>query len=622
MRTKMFYAIAIAICGAVGMNSCTKDYDDDLRIQRELIESNESNIKAELAAYQTVIDNTIKQMDIAYKNSDEVIKQEMQAGFDLAKRHLEELSNALNTVKDELGVFKGNYEEFKGKYEEFKETVNLALQFIETEIDAINVKIADQDSKITALDGRLITAEAAIADLKAWKTLAEGQLEELKNSDTENKAAINDLENDVNTINSEISALETNYSNLEAAYKAADDALAGRLDDFQTLVTTMQSTLLENIADYKDELKNAFAEHKTAVQGELETLGTQLGGVVGNVTTLTGRINALEGKMSAAEGDIDVVEGKITAIETQMVAVLTHTTDIADLKTNLTVALGKIGALETSLADKEAALKLLIKDNKDAAAANETAIEGLDAEINTLKANLNNQKTELETAIATAVANKVEQSDIDNAINTLKTELKGEITTVKNDLQGQITAINGRLDALETADTQLGNRLTTLEGKVANIENRIQAIKWVPAFSDGNLTLNAKKDTGGAGAGTYTEAKIEEQLYITCKDADIIDKIVAPDSEYNVEVVFNKVAASRAIAESPFGAVTVEAVPDVDNVLKIKLEYTEDLSALYTTYGSGSTTALTDMQIAIKISNTTTGDVIMSEFAGVMIKNI
>lgn len=615
MRTKMFYAIAIAICGAVGMNSCTKDYDDDLRIQRELIESNESNIKAELAAYQTVIDNTIKQMDIAYKNSDEVIKQEMQAGFDLAKRHLEELSNALNTVKDELGVFKGNYEEFKGKYEEFKETVNLALQFIETEIDAINVKIADQDSKITALDGRLITAEAAIADLKAWKTLAEGQLEELKNSDTENKAAINDLENDVNTINSEISALETNYSNLEAAYKAADMALTGRLDDFQTLVTTMQSTLLENITAYKTELQNAFADHKTAVEGELDALGTQLGTVVSDVATLTGKITTLEGRVGTAEG-------KITAIETQMVAVLTHTTDIANLKTNLTVALGKIGALETSLADKEAALKLLIKDNKDAAAANETAIEGLDAEINTLKANLNNQKTELETAIATAVANKVEQSDIDNAINTLKTELKGEITTVKNDLQGQITAINGRLDALETADTQLGNRLTTLEGKVANIENRIQAIKWVPAFSDGNLTLNAKKDTGGAGAGTYTEAKIEEQLYITCKDADIIDKIVAAESNYNVEVVFNRVTASRAIEASPFGEPTVAEVVGTANVLQITLVYDAgNLSDLYTAYGSGPTTALTDMQIAIKISNTTTGDMIMSEFAGVMIKN-
>lgn len=606
MRTKMFYAIAIAICGAVGMNSCTKDYDDDLRIQRELIESNESNIKAELAAYQTVIDNTIKQMDIAYKNSDEVIKQEMQAGFDLAKRHLEELSNALNTVKEDLGSLKGNYDEFK-------ETVNLALQVIETEIDAINVKIADQDSKITALDGRLITAEAAIADLKAWKTLAEGQLEELKNSDTENKAAINDLENDVNTINSEISALETNYSNLEAAYKAADMALTGRLDDFQTLVTTMQSTLLENITAYKTELQNAFADHKTAVEGELDALGTQLGTVVSDVATLTGKITTLEGRVGTAEG-------KITALEAQMATVISHTTDIADLKTNLTTALGKIGALETSLADKEDALKLLIKANEDAAAANKTAIEGLDAEINTLKANLNNQKTELETAIATAVANKVEQSDIDNAINTLKADLEGQITTAKTALEGQITTINGRLDALEAKDTELEGKLTTLEGKVASIENRIQAIKWVPAFSDGNLTLNATTDTGGAGAAAYTEAKIEEQLYITCNDADIINKIVAGNG-YTVEAVFNRVATSRAIeATSPFGAVTVEAVSGVNNVLKITMEYT-DLSGLFGTYGSGSTPTLTDMQIAIKISNTTTGDMIMSEFAGVMIKN-
>lgn len=611
MRTKMFYAIAIAICGAVGMNSCTKDYDDDLRIQRELIESNESNIKAELAAYQTVIDNTIKQMDIAYKNSDEVIKQEMQAGFDLAKRHLEELGNALNAVKDELGAFKGNYEEFKGKYEEFKETVNLALQYIETEIDAINVKIADQDSKITALDGRLITAEAAIADLKAWKTLAEGQLEELKNSDTENKAAINDLENDVNTINSEISALETNYSNLEAAYNAADDALAGRLDDFQTLVETMQSTLLENITAYKTDLQNAFAEHKTAVEGELDALGAQLGTVVSDVATLTGKITTLEGRVGTAEG-------KITVLEAQMATVISHTTDIADLKTNLTTALGKIGALETSLADKEAALKLLIEANKDAAAANKTAIEGLEADIATLNTNLADQRTALETAITNAVADKVTTTVLQSAIDALKADLEGQITNAKTALEGQITTINGRLDALEAKDTELEGKLTTLEGKVANIENRIQAIKWVPAFSDGNLTLNATKDDP-VSASAYTEAKIEEQLYITCNAADIINKIVAGNG-YTVEAVFNRVAASRAIEASPFGAVTVEAVLGVNNVLKITMEYT-DLPGLFGTYGSGPTTALTDMQIAIKISNTTTGDMIMSEFAGVMIKN-
>lgn len=610
MRTKMFYAIAIAICGAVGMNSCTKDYDDDLRIQRELIESNESNIKAELAAYQTVIDNTIKQMDIAYKNSDEVIKQEMQSGFDLAKRHLEELSNALNTVKDELGAFKGNYEEFKGKYEEFKETVNLALQFIETEIDAINVKIADQDSKITALDGRLITAERTIEDLKAWKTLAEEQLAELIRDNATNETAIGNLRNDINTINSEISALETNYLSLKDAYKAADDALAGRLDDFQNRLITMQTALLENITACKTYLQNAFDEHKNTVQNKLNEFGTQLGTVVSDVATLTGRITTLEGRM-------DTAEGKITVLEAQMATVISHTTDIADLKTNLTAALGKIGALETSLADKEAALKLLIEANKDAAAANKTTIEGLEADIATLNTNLADQRTALETAIANAVADKVTTTALQSAIDNLKTELQGEITDAKNDLQGKIDTINNKLTELGNKDTELGNKLTTLEGKVANIENRIQAIKWVPAFSDGNLTLKATKDAGGL---TYTEAKIEEQLYITCKDAGIIDNIVAPDSEYNVEAVFNRVAASRAIEASPFGAVTVEAVPSVDNVLKITLAYT-DLAALFGTYGSGPTTALTDMQIAIKISNTTTGDMIMSEFAGVMIKN-
>ena len=245
-------------------------------------------------------------------------------------------------------------------------------------------------------------------------------------------------------------------------------------------------------------------------------------------------------------------------------------------------ALGKIGALETSLADKEAALKLLIKANEDAAAANKTAIEGLEADIATLNTNLAAQKTDLETAIANAVADKVTTTALQSAIDALKA-----------DLEGQITTINGRLDALEAKDTELEGKLTTLEGKVANIENRIQAIKWVPAFTDGNLTLNATKDVGGT---TYADAKIEEQLYITCNDADIINKIVA-GSDYTVEAVFNRVAASRAIEASPFGAVTVEAVPGVDNVLKITLAYT-DLAALFGTYG-----------------------MIMSEFAGVMIKN-
>ena len=49
MKRNFFYAIVIALCGAIGFASCTKDYDDDLRIQRELIEQNNQGIDKNLS---------------------------------------------------------------------------------------------------------------------------------------------------------------------------------------------------------------------------------------------------------------------------------------------------------------------------------------------------------------------------------------------------------------------------------------------------------------------------------------------------------------------------------------------------------------------------------------------
>ena len=43
MKRKLSYAIVIALCGMMGFTSCTKDYDDDLRIHREMIENNETS---------------------------------------------------------------------------------------------------------------------------------------------------------------------------------------------------------------------------------------------------------------------------------------------------------------------------------------------------------------------------------------------------------------------------------------------------------------------------------------------------------------------------------------------------------------------------------------------------
>ena len=70
MKRKLSYAIVIALCGMMGFTSCTKDYDDDLRIHREMIENNEKELRATIDAYQVLVNNTIEQMEIAYKNAD------------------------------------------------------------------------------------------------------------------------------------------------------------------------------------------------------------------------------------------------------------------------------------------------------------------------------------------------------------------------------------------------------------------------------------------------------------------------------------------------------------------------------------------------------------------------
>ena len=103
MKRKLSYAIVIALCGMMGFTSCTKDYDDDLRIHREMIENNEKELRATIDAYQVLVNNTIEQMEIAYKNADNLIKQEMKAEFDAAKARLTALETALNRQKQHLG---------------------------------------------------------------------------------------------------------------------------------------------------------------------------------------------------------------------------------------------------------------------------------------------------------------------------------------------------------------------------------------------------------------------------------------------------------------------------------------------------------------------------------------
>ena len=592
MKRNFFYAIVIALCGAIGFASCTKDYDDDLRIQRELIEQNNQELLAMIKAYQVLVENTIEQMDIAYKNADNLIKQEMEAEFNAAKSRLIALETALADAES-------NISDLDTELTTFKAAGQLDFQEVNNKITAINARIDDAALKITALDGRLTSAEQAIIDLKAWKTLAEGKLDDLKNRQTATEADVEVLKTRINTAEGKITALETLCNNLKAEFEAADVALGQRIDDLTTalgtqetsltaLITNTQNALNARIDDFKSEMTTAWNDYKTTVDGKLATMAADLAAVVADVNTLTSDLTALSGQV----GTLETAVANLTA----QIAGLASAADLETLKT-------KVNDLTVDLAAKEAALQVLINANTGNISANKTEIETLKSEINTIKDNITALETSLTNAITAAVADKVTQTAMDVAIATA-------VSTAKTELQALIDDINNTtIPGLENDITALEGRMNAVESDIEALKNRIQAIQWVHAYADKNLTLNITE-----GTGEFTAATLEAEVYVTSNDTDIVQKIV--DGGVSLEILANQVATTRSIAASPFGTPTLSKVDD--NVVKITLNWT-DLTALYASYSAAATGTPVDYQLAVKVTDAN-GNNVVTDFASIVIK--
>lgn len=595
MKRKLSYAIVIALCGMMGFTSCTKDYDDDLRIHREMIENNEKELRATIDAYQVLVNNTIEQMDIAYKNADELIKQEMAAEFNEAKTRLGALETALAAAEI-------NISDLELDLTTFKAAVELDFLKVNNSITAINSRIDDADAKIAALDGRLTSAEQAIIDLEAWKTRAEKELDDLEKSQTATTDEIEAMKTRINTVEGKITSLETLCNSLKAEFQAADVALGARIDDLtnklgvqQTsltaLITSVQTTVTDEINDFKEEMRTAFNNYKTTVDGQLTTMATNLGAVVTDVNTLTT-------DMAALSGQVDTLETAVASLTAQ-IAGLASAADLETLKK-------KVDDLTVDLAAKEAALIALIDNNNDNIGLNKVAIEALKDEIMTIKNDITSLETSLTNAINKAVADKVTKTAMDTAID----KLEGDYQAADAALQTLIDKINNTtIPALESDITDLEGRMDNVEADIAAIKNRIQSIQWVHAYADKNLTLVVTE-----GTGEFTTAMLEAEVYVTSNDADIVQKIV--DGDVSLEILANKVALTRSIEASPFEAPILSKVDD--NVVKITLNWA-DLTALYASYSTAMTGDPVDYQLAVKVTDAN-GNNVVTDFAGIVIK--
>ena len=432
--------------------------------------------------------------------------------------------------------------------------------------------------------------------------MAEGELEDLKNSQTATEDDVEDLKTRINTAEGKITALETLCNNLKTEFEAADVALGQRIDDLTAalgtqetsltaLITNTQNALNKRIDDFKSEMTPAWNDYKTTVDDKLAAMASDLAGVITNVNTLTGELTTLDGKVDTLE-----------------TAVVTLTAQIAGLasQAELDALTKSVNQLTIDLAAKETVLNELIDDNKDGITANKAEIDTLKVGINTIKADMQKMKTELTQAINEAVADKVTKTAMDAAIDQLELDYKAADQV----LQALIDTINNTtIPALESDITALEGRMDDVEADIAAIKNRIQSIQWVHAYADKNLTLVVTE-----GSGEFTAATLEAEVYVTSNDTDIVQKIV--DGDVSLEILANKVALTRSIEASPFEAPILSKVDN--NVVKITLNWT-DLAALYASYSAAVTGDPVDYQLAVKVTDAN-GNNVVTDFAGIVIK--
>ena len=450
----------------------------------------------------------------------------------------------VNTVSEQISAINDSIDVMKVADTE----INSYIDALETAVAKLETDLAATNAKIAELEESADNAECAtVAQLTETKTALEGQIA------TAN-TAIDTLKAADTTQNSKISALETAKASLESEITAIENRL--------TIVENSASSGGSCLCDTSlYATKTQLNEAKTALEGQLETVGAAItalqtanGEIDTVITALETSVNTLESELATTKTTIDTVKAEleeaIEAVETTVLAQLntlktatesniaTLKTDVAALKAKDTELANKITALETTVAT------LASKDWANATFATleqyqsiQTTIASIEQEIEDINTSVATLETKLNNKIAT---------DITAAINALRTELSDDyvakITAATNSIT---TAYTG---AIATAKTEITSAYTAaISSAISTSETSIKA--WV------NETL---------ADGYYTIAQIDAKISaLNINDTEVKDDIAALETALET---------AKTDLTNAYKAAITEAIDDNNGVIDTNIK--------------------------------------------------
>lgn len=385
-------------------------------------------------------------------------------------------------------------------------------------------------------DTEVAKANTAASAAQAAADKAQGEVDALETLHAEDKAA---LAADIKKNTDAIAVLNGN-SETEGS---VDKKVADAINDFATKISDDQTVnTYKELIDYAAEHGAEFTELVGEVDANAKAIETLNGDatVAGSVdkkiadaiaaenlsqyatdselSAVSGKVTTLEGKMTTAESDIDALETKVNALE---------------------VTGGQANVIET------------VKVNGVALTPDDKKAVDVIVPTGALASKDKVAEADLETALATKINAKAEQSDLDALSTRVGTIPEGSsagnvIAYVDEKvaaegvaaLKGRVDTAEGDIDKLEAAVEKLS--ATSGEGSVA------QALADAKAYTDelanGQVAANktAIETLNGTGEGSVSKAVSDAIAGLDVEDAEVEHQVVTAVSETD-----GKIAVTR-----------------------------------------------------------------------------
>ncbi|KAH0785945.1 Formin 2 Domain containing protein [Histomonas meleagridis] len=466
---------------------------------------------------------SLKNKEITIKNESENIKKELSEVKQeniISKSKIEELENEIKTLKSKESANKEDNTSTKQEMLTIKEN-NARLQFKIEELEKLNEEMktkelnvkeendkikqelsltkqskASVEQKVNELENEIETLKSKEINIKEESDKMKQELINMKQNKAIAENKIEELENEIQTIKTKDLNIKEEYDKIKQENsilkqnKLVNESKIKELEEeIETLTQKSDSSSSSSSSDNEDELRNeinSLKEVKSSNEAMIQHLKAQ-------IESMKSKKVSDEGSSSSSSSSDNDNDDKIEILATREIELneIKEAKAKSDLKiVELKNEIESLKNNENDYKSENDKIKQELSQVKQSKTIAESKIEELETEINSLKNKENELKTEndkIKQELSLTKQNKITSDskieELENDINNLKNkeiELQSENEKIKQELSNvkqskassdsKIEELNSEIESLKSKELSLINDAENIKQELLNVK--------------------------------------------------------------------------------------------------------------------------------------------------------